>query len=218
MQFGPPMVKRKIQGMVSGTKWNGFIELNRMAFSDTLPRNSESRALGIAMRMIRKHYSHIEWVVSFADGAQCGDGTIYRASGFRLVGIVKNSTVYSAPNGAVYANVSLNGARSPGRQAQAMKTVSSMTMTKGGNILFDGSSSMKKYTDAGFKKIPGFMLKYVYFLDKEAINRLTVPVLPFSAIDEAGAGMYKGVSRPKQAMAAPTAQRQCNADQDAPVS
>jgi hypothetical protein len=28
------------------------------------------------MRLIRKTYPHIEWVISFADGSQCGDGTI----------------------------------------------------------------------------------------------------------------------------------------------
>jgi hypothetical protein len=53
MQFGPSLDKRKIQGLVSGTKWSGFIELNRMAFSDNLPRNSESRALGVAFRLIK---------------------------------------------------------------------------------------------------------------------------------------------------------------------
>src|SRR5687768_6116008 len=55
MQFGPSLDKRKIQGLVSGTGWNEFIELNRMAFSDVLPRNSESRALSIVFRMMRKH-------------------------------------------------------------------------------------------------------------------------------------------------------------------
>ncbi len=93
MSFGPSMDKRKVQGLVAGTGWNGFIELNRMAFSDRLPRNSESRALGVAMRLIRKHYPHIEWVISFADGTQCGDGTIYRASGFALTGIRENATL-----------------------------------------------------------------------------------------------------------------------------
>ena len=87
MQFGPSMDKRKMLGLVPGTGWNGFLELNRMAFSDRLPRNSESRALGVAFRMIRKHYQHIEWIVSFSDATQCGDGTIYRASGFVLTGI-----------------------------------------------------------------------------------------------------------------------------------
>ena len=43
MQFGPSMDKRKTLGLVRGTPWNGFLELNRMAFSDRLPRNSESR-------------------------------------------------------------------------------------------------------------------------------------------------------------------------------
>lgn len=40
--------------------------------------------------------------------------------------------------------------------------------------------------------LEGFQLRYVYFLDKSYRKRLTVPELPFSAIDEAGAGMYKG--------------------------
>ena len=71
MQFGPSLDKRKIIGLVEGTGWNGFIELNRMAFGERLPRNSESRALGVAFRLIRKHYPHIEWVVSFADATQC---------------------------------------------------------------------------------------------------------------------------------------------------
>lgn len=36
------------------------------------------------------------------------------------------------------------------------------------------------------------MLRYLYFIDKSARARLTVPEIPFSAIDEAGAGMYLG--------------------------
>ena len=54
MSFGPSLDKSKIQGLVEGTGWNEFIELNRMAFDDVLPRNSESRAIAIAMKLIRK--------------------------------------------------------------------------------------------------------------------------------------------------------------------
>jgi hypothetical protein len=97
MQFGPSMRKDLIQPLVHDTKWNGFIELNRMAFADWLPRNSESRAISVAMRLIRKSYPHIEWVISFADGTQCGDGTIYRASGFALTGIKKNTEMVIHP-------------------------------------------------------------------------------------------------------------------------
>ncbi|MGF6425920.1 hypothetical protein [Bradyrhizobium elkanii] len=68
LTFGPSMDKGNILGLVRDTKWNGFLELNRLAFSEALPRNSESRALSIALRMIRKRYPHVEWVISFADG------------------------------------------------------------------------------------------------------------------------------------------------------
>ena len=40
--------------------------------------------------------------------------------------------------------------------------------------------------------IKGFQLKYIYVLNKSVYKRLTVPILPFSEIDKAGAGMYKG--------------------------
>jgi hypothetical protein len=107
MQFGPSLDKRKIQGLVSGTLWNEFIELNRMAFADWLPRNGESRCIGYAMRFIRKQYPWIKWVVSFSDGTQCGDGTIYRASGFVLTGIKENNQIWDAPTGETFTDTSI---------------------------------------------------------------------------------------------------------------
>ncbi|WP_370118360.1 hypothetical protein [Bradyrhizobium sp. USDA 329] len=97
MTFGPSMDKSNIQALVRDTSWNGFLELNRLAFSEALPRNSESRALAVAMRMIKKHYLDIEWVISFANGCQCGDGTIYRAAGFVLTGIKSNKSLLRLP-------------------------------------------------------------------------------------------------------------------------
>ena len=99
MSFGPSLDKSKIQGLVEGTGWNEFIELNRMAFDDVLPRNSESRAIAIAMKLIRKNAPQIKWVISFADGCSCGDGTIYRASGFVLTAIKPNGNLVQLPNG-----------------------------------------------------------------------------------------------------------------------
>ena len=51
---------------------------------------------------------------------------------------------------------------------------------------------MKVYKEAGFEPIPGYQLRYVYFLNPAARARLTVPILPFSRIDEMGAAMYRG--------------------------
>ena len=47
-----------------------------------------------------------------------------------------------------------------------------------------------------FRKWPaleGYQLRYLYFLDKSLKSKLTVPVIPFSKIQEVGASMYKGV-------------------------
>jgi len=194
MSFGSPMDKSKVLPLVKDTKWSDMLELNRMAFSDRLPRNSESRCLSVAFRLIKKHYPHIEWILSFSDGTQCGDGTIYRASGFVLTSIKKNGQIWESPNGERYSRTSLTDGRSKQVQAKARATAG------GGN--FGGGASMRPYIEAGWKPLDGFQLRYIYFLNKDAKQRLTVPILPFSDIEKMGAGMYKGVkvSRDKQAM------------------
>jgi hypothetical protein len=171
MQFGPSMDKRKTQALVSGTTWNGFLELNRMAFSDRLPRNSESRAIGVAMRMIRQHYPHIDWVISFADGTQCGDGTIYRASGFVLTGIKKNQQMLRMPDGSIIAKKTLDNPNHMGA---------------------DGRFGSAIARENGAAPLPGFQLRYIYFMNPAARDRLTVPVIPFDQIQAKGAGMYRG--------------------------
>lgn len=107
LQYGPSMDKRKLATLVAGTKWNEFIELNRMAFDDYLPRNSESYCIGKTLRLIKKNAPQIKWVVSFADGSQCGDGTIYRASNFVLTGIRKNKSILRFPTGDTIAAITL---------------------------------------------------------------------------------------------------------------
>lgn len=217
MQFGPSLDKSKLVGLVQGTKWNEFIELNRMAFSDALPRNSESRAIAIAMKILKKHAQHLKWVVSFADATQCGDGTIYRASGFVLTGIRKNTSIWEAPNGNVISDItvksgspnlrvphqrsarksrtSLTDNRSHKEQARAQEHISRLSDTKSGyTASANGGASMKAYKEAGFKPLHGFQLRYIYFLDPTIRQYLTVPVLPFSEIERLHAGMYKGQS------------------------
>lgn len=189
MSFGPSLDKRKIVGLVRGTLWNEFLELNRMAFDDYLPKNSESRCIAVAMHLIKKHYPQIKWIVSFADGAQCGDGAIYRASGFLLTGIKKNTTIWQAPDGTVATDLSL---RLGMRSAATRVSRESMNMHKMEH--FSGASSMKMFKDAGYKPLMGFQLRYLYFIDKAYRSRLTVQELPYSKIDEMGAGMYKGVN------------------------
>jgi len=109
MSFGPPMDKRLALNMVDtgvydfNKKWNEMLELNRMAFDDYLPRNSESRCISIAIKLIKKNAPQVKWILSYSDGTQCGDGTIYRASGFHLTQINKNATIVKLKDGRIVA-------------------------------------------------------------------------------------------------------------------
>jgi len=164
MQFGPSLDKKKTINLVKGTKWNGFLELNRLAFSDNLPDNSESRAISIAIKIISKEYPHIEWVISFADATQCGDGTIYRAAGFILTQIKKNTSIWKN--------------KQTGELMQ--------------NMQFFHTKTLHEKKSGKWEKMPGFQLRYIYFINPKARKRLSVAELPYSEIDRVGANMYKG--------------------------
>jgi hypothetical protein len=168
MQFGPSMDKRKMLGIVKGTKWGEFMKLNRMAFSDYLPRNSESRALGYALRWIKKQYPWIKWIVSFADATQSGDGSIYRATGFILTQIKKNKTILKLKTGEIITDITLNVAsKRTGRPAGWFK--------KNGALPLDG-----------------YQLRYIYFFNKKDVELLDRPIIPYSEIKRIGAEMYMG--------------------------
>jgi hypothetical protein len=165
LSYGSPLDKRKVLPLVQPSLWNEMLELNRMAFDDYLPKNSESRCISISIKLIKKNATQIKWILSFSDGTQCGDGTIYRASGFVLTSVKENSTTGI-----------LNG-----------KIVADFTFQKGKHIL---NNNGKARAPEGFKMLKGYQLRYIYLIDKNC--KVTVPILPFSKIDEMGAGMYKG--------------------------
>ncbi|WFU42585.1 hypothetical protein QA640_09025 [Bradyrhizobium sp. CB82] len=195
MTFGPSMDKSNILGLVHDTAWNGFLELNRLAFSEALPRNSESRALSIALRMIKKHYPHIEWVISFADGCQCGDGTIYRAAGFTLTGVKLNKSLLRLPDGSV---------------------THKMTQVTGKNRAAHFAKTGGSWSGQGMP-LDGYQMRYIYFLNPDARARLACKEIPYAEIERRGASMYRGIARGKQAMAeAPSAQRRGSGDRHAP--
>ena len=143
LQFGPSIDKRRMAQNL-GIGINSFLELNRLAFSDRLPKNSESRSLGICLRLIKKQYPHIKLVISFADACQCGDGIIYRASGFKLHSFKKNTSLLRMPNGDIVAKKSLDD-----------------------SISLDGKYGSSLAIKNGAKPLSGYQMKYLYFFDKE---------------------------------------------------
>ena len=171
MSYGNSMDKSKVGATVNNTGWNEFIELNRMAFDDYLPKNSESRCIAISVRLLKKNAPHLKWIVSYADGTQCGDGTIYRASGFYLIGIKLNKQILNW-NGKIIAKKTLDNKNFP---------------------KIDGKYYSRYLLESGkAKPLVGYQLKYIYFIDKSKFKDLKVDIIPFSEIDKIGAGMYKG--------------------------
>ena len=181
MQLGPSMDKcRMAANLKIGI--NEFLELNRMAFSDILPKNSESRAISIAIRIIKKKYPFIRVIISFADACQCGDGVIYRAAGFKLHSFKKNTSLLS---------LSLS----------ATEAVRKYIPSAGGVIarksLDDHQDSSGRYLSSvarelGSKPLPGFQMKYLYCIDKKLENKYKW--IPFSKIPDE-VKMYKGIKR-----------------------
>ena len=168
MQFGPSIDKRRMAQNL-GVGFNETLELNRMAFSDRLPKNSESRSLSVALRILKKTYPHIKVVISFADACQCGDGTIYRTSGFKLHSFKKNTSLLLMPNGSIVADKALNN-----------------------SISSDGKRGSAIAKHSGARPIDGFQMKYLFFFDKELEKRFQF--VDFKAIPSE-VRMYKGQKR-----------------------
>lgn len=168
LQFGPSIDKRRMAQNL-GIGFNESLELNRMALSDNCPKNSESRALGICLRILKKKYPFLKIIISFADACQCGDGTIYRASGFKLHSYKKNTSLLEMPSGEIIAKKSLD----------------------------DKLSSDGKYLSSiaiknGAKPLIGFQMKYLYFFDKNLEKRFKF--VDFDKIPNE-VKMYKGLRR-----------------------
>jgi hypothetical protein len=154
LQFGPSIDKRRMAQNL-GIGFNDSLELNRMALSDACPKNSESRALGICLRMLKKQYPHLKVIISFSDACQCGDGIIYRASGFKLHSFKKNNSLLVNDEGDVDFN---HGTKN--RPKVIAKKSMDNQMGADGKYL---SSSLKK---SGFKAMDGYQMKYLFFFDK----------------------------------------------------
>ena len=176
MQYGSPTVKKKMLPLVKNAKWDSLLELNRMAFSDALPRFSESRAIAMSFKWMKKNAPQVKWIISFADGTQCGHGTIYQASNFHLTQIKENGAIIMLPDGSVTHQISLRVDNNPDMRKK-------------------GYTSGKEYLDnehKGWKKLKGYMYRYIYFLDKTAKQNYTGEFIPFSKIKELDIEMYKG--------------------------
>ena len=101
------------------------------------------------------------------------------------------------PNGESYTSLTL---KLHGYSGQLTKVCSKELFDK---VIGSSFGSNEKTDDLmrqiGATKLKGFSLRYIYFIDKSKEKDLTVPILPYSMIDEMNARMYKGVSYKRNA-------------------
>jgi hypothetical protein len=69
------------------------VTLSRLWLSDDLPKNAESRVLGVIVRVLRRERRY-KALVTFADPAVGHDGAIYRAAGFTYLGTTNAETSF----------------------------------------------------------------------------------------------------------------------------
>ncbi len=148
---GPSLAYRLVKGAVL----EDCLTLTRLWLSDQLPTNSESRVIGITLKALRR-FTHIKFVVTYADPAQEHVGIIYQATNWLYTGLSDTVPLYDIGDGKPKHSRSL------------------------GQIY--GTHSIKYLAGQGLPvKLVTQLAKhrYVYFLDASWRYRLEMPVLPY---------------------------------------
>jgi hypothetical protein len=141
--------------LVNGASPDDVVTLTRLWLSDELPRNSESKVLGIALRSLRKETS-LKFVIAYSDPEFGHLGIIYQATNWFYTGLSYATGLYDIGDGVLHHSRSL---------AHQL-----------------GSHSIEYLTLQGINaRIVPQQAKhrYIYFLDGSWSTRLAVPVLPY---------------------------------------
>ena len=141
--------------LMEGATPDDCLTLTRIWLSDELPKNSESRFLGVVLRGLKRH-SRLKFLVSYADPTQGHLGTIYQATGWLYTGLSEAMPKYDLGDGKAYHSRSLSHAY--------------------------GTHSIEHFSQHGVtvKLVPQQAKhRYVYFLDPTWRERLLVSVLPY---------------------------------------
>jgi hypothetical protein len=141
--------------LVDGATPDDVVTLTRLWLSDELPRNSESKVLGVALRSLKRDTS-LKFVLAYSDPAAGHLGIIYQATNWLYTGLSTATPLYDIGDGTLHHSRSL---------AHQL-----------------GSHSIRYLTLQGInaKAIPqSAKHRYIYFLDESWHSRLGVPVLPY---------------------------------------
>ena len=95
LQYGYPLnPKTTPQKYVNDSSMYDMLELNRMAMFDTAPKFSESQAIGLSIKYLKRYEPNIKWLLSFSDGKEGNVGTIYQATNWLYLGYQRSISFY----------------------------------------------------------------------------------------------------------------------------
>lgn len=154
IQYGYAMNALSMDKVVKNTKIDEYLELNRMWLDDKAPRNSESQAISYSIKYIKKKYSKIKWIQSFAD-ERCGKfGIMYQAANFKYYG--SHESLFWEIDGEIFHNSRLtNGKRNKKYELESKHDLSQA------------------------KKDIYRQFRYIYFIDKRCKKDCLLKELPY---------------------------------------
>jgi hypothetical protein len=141
--------------LVEGATPDDCLTLSRLWLSEELPKNSESRFLGVVLRALKCH-TNLKFLVTYADPAQGHLGTIYQTTGWLYTGFSEAMPLYDIGDGKLRHSRSLS---------HAYGTHSVQHFARHGIAVKLAPQSAKH--------------RYLYFLQPIRQERLRVPVLPY---------------------------------------
>ncbi len=145
----------KAHCLVRGAVLDDCLTLTRLWLSPELPKNSESRIIGIILKALRRH-TDLKFLLSYADSSVGHIGTIYQATNWIYTGLSVVTPLYDFGDGILHHSRSV------------------------GQIY--GSRSKNHFNSLGMNiklTIPSPKHRYIYFLEKSWRSRLLVPVVPY---------------------------------------
>lgn len=156
LQFGFAMNAASMDKVVSNTKIDEYLELNRMWIDDKAIRNSESMAISFSIKYFRWKFKKVKWIQSFADERCGGLGIVYQGANFKFYG--EHSSIFWELDNEWYHN-----------KAMTIKDVNKSN--KAEKYLQENKHRAKKVTLRQFR--------YIYFINQKCIKDCLLKQQPY---------------------------------------
>lgn len=156
LQYGFAMNPASMGSVVTGTKIDEYLELNRMWFCDDSPPNAKTMAISYSIKYIKRKYPKIKWIQSFADERCKKFGIVYQAANFVYCG--EHTSSFWELDGETFHN----------------SIMTSEIAGPRGYKLLNNPKNKSRVVKHVFRQF-----RYIYFIKKSELGNLKFKVLPY---------------------------------------